>query len=249
MREPSADGSGVGSGRVVVPSFAATAPCPANISLRALGIFEQAGGAEPAGRHPGLVSGASHETSGARAPASVAFTATMRDLTQREKFIIGGTGAMAVLTFFPWLSVSFEGEGMGELFKQLGAAPGNANGFSSTEGVIAFLGAVATVGLVLADRAGALVLPARTLLLVPLVTTGVSALCLVIFLGRSGGGTTGPVSVGRSFWFYIAVLALCFATFHAFQRFVEGSKGAPTKPFSGSPPASPPPASPPPAAR
>jgi len=173
----------------------------------------------------------------------------MRDLTQREKFIIGGTAAMAVLTFLPWISVKFDGEEIGELFKQMGAAPGGANGFSSAEGVIAFLGAVATVGLVLADRAGALAWPARTLLLVPLVTTGVSALCLVIFLGRSGGGVTGPVSVGRSFWFYIAVLASCFATFHAFQRFVEGSKGAPTAPFSGSPPASPPPASPPPAAQ
>src|SRR5262245_52989711 len=109
----------------------------------------------------------------------------MRDLTQREKLIVGGAGATAVLAFFPWISVSF-GEGMGEVFKQMGGVRATGgNGFSSAEGVIAFLAALTTGGLVLADRAAKLPWPQPTRLLAPLASAAVAALCLLIFFGRA----------------------------------------------------------------
>ena len=170
----------------------------------------------------------------------------MRELTPREKFIVGGAAGAAVLAFFPWISVSFGGGEMGEMFKQLGGASGGGsggNGFSTFEGVLAFLAALGTGGLVLADRAGVLPWPARTRLLAPLASAGLALLCLLIFFGRAGGVSNPMVSVGRSFWFYVALLAMGFAAFHAYHRFSEGGKASdtPAAPSSPPPPVSPPP--------
>jgi len=162
----------------------------------------------------------------------------MRDLTPREKFILGGAAATALLCFFPWVSVSVGGEGLGEMFKQMGGGSAQGgNGFSSAEGVIAFLAALATVGLVVADRAGKLPWPQPTRLVAPLVSAGVAMLCLLIAFGRFSSVSSPMVSVSRSFWFYIALIAMGFATFHAFQRWTEGSKS-----ITASDPSVPPPA-------
>jgi hypothetical protein len=157
--------------------------------------------------------------------------AAMRDLTQREKSILGGAAASALLAFLPWLKVTFGGEDV---------QVGSANGFSGADGVLAFLAALATAGLVLADRAGALPWPARTRLLAPLASAGAALLCLIIYFGRSGGSMAGPVAVSRTLWFYLALAGMAFAAFQAFQRWTEGAR-------PGGAGAAPPPFSPPPA--
>jgi len=144
----------------------------------------------------------------------------MRDLTDREKMILGGAGASAMLTFLPWIKFSFGDEGMGDLIRSFGGAPPTPNNFSILEGVLSFLAAVATVALVWADRTGALSWPPRKRLLAPLVSAGGGLLCLLILFGRIGGKIEGPfdMSVGRTIWFWLAVGAMAFATFHAYQR-------------------------------
>ena len=154
----------------------------------------------------------------------------MQDLSPREKFIAGGAALMALLAFFPWIRVSYGGAEMGELV----GGP-NVNGFWFTEGVIAFIAALATFGLVCADRAGMLPWPARTRLLAPLAASGVGTLCMVICFGRFGGAANQMISLGRSMWFYLALVAMGFATFHAFQRWKEGTQAG-----AASPPSPPP---------
>ncbi|MEZ5964936.1 MAG: hypothetical protein R3F56_13935 [Planctomycetota bacterium] len=150
----------------------------------------------------------------------------MRDLTSSEKFILCGAGATALLAFFPWISVSMGNNEMGEIFKQFGAAAGgpSGNGFSSGWGVGAFLAAVATCVLVAADRSGMLPWQPPARLLAPLASSGLALLCLLVVFGRVSSASTPMVSVGRSMWFYLALVAMGFATFHAFQRWSEGSK-------------------------
>jgi hypothetical protein len=143
----------------------------------------------------------------------------MRDLTSRERFILGGCTAMAVLTFFPWFSLGGSRE-MAEMFEAMGAS---FTGFNDGFGIAAFVAAIGTGALVLADRAGALPWEPAARLLAPLASVGVAALCLLISMGRG----SSPM-VSRTFWFYLALGGIAFAGFHAFQRWTEGSKAAGT---------------------
>ena len=162
----------------------------------------------------------------------------LSSMTQTEKIILGCCAASAVLALLPWFSVSFEGpmQHMAEM------GGGSFNAFGVAEGVLAFLAILATAGLLLADRAGVLKWQPKNRLLAPLIGSAAAVLLMLIFMTRGGSVNMMGVSSGRTIWFYLALLAMAFATFQAFQRWGAGTGRAnpPPDPTHTAPP--PPPA-------
>lgn len=143
-------------------------------------------------------------------------------MNQTEKIVAACCGLAAVLCFLPWFTLSFGGE-MAHMGDMLGAA--SANAFDSTEGVLAFVSVLAALGLLLAGRSGALPWSRKTVLLAPLLATGLAALFMLIFLSRGGTmNMPGMFSGGRTVWFYVALIAVGTAVYHAFVLWQTGVK-------------------------
>ncbi len=141
----------------------------------------------------------------------------------REKFILGGAGGAALLALLPWFRLSFVDvdPAMAEFFKD-SAADASMNALRCTEGLLAWLGALATAAFVVADRGGFLsAWTKRTRRLAPLLACAASIACMLVFMERGGSfsamGAMG-ITGGRTVFFYASFAAMAFALFHAFQR-------------------------------
>jgi hypothetical protein len=145
---------------------------------------------------------------------------TMIHFDAREKVVAGGAAAAALLGFFPWFQVSFAGLGP-EMAQFFGAANTSANALQFTEGVLAWLAALAVVALVLADRGQVVPWSARGRRLAVAVAAGVSLLFMLAFLLRGGSFAAEGVRAGRTVWFYLALLAMGLAGWQAWARWQE----------------------------
>ena len=142
-----------------------------------------------------------------------------RPLTPEEKLLVGGAAATAVLCFLPWWSISF-GSDAKEAMKGMGHMLDgkSVNAFSFTEGVIVFIGSLATAGVPFAISQGLLKLDAKLAVMLPLATSAVAAICALIFWSHSGSEAASVgMSAGKTFWFYVALLAIGFTVFRAFK--------------------------------
>jgi hypothetical protein len=143
-----------------------------------------------------------------------------------EKALVLSSGAAAVLCFLPWFSMSASGEA-GETLVGLAQMSGqaSANAFGNTSGILAFLAAVATVGMVIGDRSGSLPWERKTGLVAPLVSSAVGVLCMFVFMGSVKSFEGLGISGGRTFWFYLALVAMIVAGWNAFRRWQDGMAG------------------------
>ena len=144
----------------------------------------------------------------------------LHSYTSREKFILGGAAGAALLALLPLFRLSFAGvdPDMAEFFKD-SAADASMNALRCTEGLLAWLGALATLAFVIADRGGFLsAWTKRTRRLAPLLACAVSVVCMLVFMERGGSFSAMGISGGRTVFFYASFAAMAFALFHAFQR-------------------------------
>lgn len=154
----------------------------------------------------------------------------MPPFTISEKWILGASAAAAVLCLLPWYGVSFDAEaGRGlELNPITGGA--NANAFDSAFGVIAFLAILAAIGLLFADRAGALPWPRDKRLLAPFAAIVVAFACTLLFITQTDDVEMMGISAGRTFWFWLTLVAIGIAGFHAWQRWTQHGSTTSTEP-------------------
>ena len=143
----------------------------------------------------------------------------LRSYSSREKFILGGAASTALLALLPWFRLSFAevDPAMAEFFKDA-AQDASMNALRCTEGLLAWLASLATIAFVIADRGGLLPWAERARCAAPLVSASVSVLCMLLFMERGGNFSAMGIAGGRTFFFYVALVAMVLAGFHAFQR-------------------------------
>lgn len=145
------------------------------------------------------------------------------NMEQIERTLVASSAAAAVLCFLPWFSMSATGEA-GEMLIGMAAMSGqaSANAFGNTAGILAFLAAVATAGMVIGDRSGSFPWERKTGLIAPLVSSAAGVLCMFVFMGSVNSFHGAGISAGRTFWFYLALAAMITAGWQAFRRWQEG---------------------------
>lgn len=145
-------------------------------------------------------------------------------LDSRDKVILGCCAVATVVGFLPWYQVSFAGAdpAMAEFFASA-ANHARANAFGASEGLLAWLAALATAALVVAERDHMLPWPVHASRWAAVASAGLSLLFLVSFFGHGSTYTAIGVSGGRTVWFYAALLAMSVATWQAVDRLVSDS--------------------------
>ena len=135
--------------------------------------------------------------------------------------VAGCSALAAALCFMPWYTISFAGE-MGAAVQAFGEAGVNMgkNAFDFSEGVMAFLLALVAAGTIPAEKAQILRLHPRASRSVPLVACAGAILCMLFFLGGSGARNIDmmPFSAGKTAWFYVSLVLMVVAGYHAFKR-------------------------------